>query len=130
MIATLDREGGGMKRLEIRPPAAVRWVTLRKRRGRTGSAPHGSFSLFERVLKCGMNDSQTKNERQSNKNRNDSKPQKSRLFSALRGLKDGVHLSTFIIQRLVGMLKPTLLLPFPMIMMHRFYVVPGLLASL
>ena len=57
-IATLDREAGGEKRLEIRPPAAVELGTLRKRRGRTGSAPHGSFSLFERVLKRGMNDRQ------------------------------------------------------------------------
>jgi hypothetical protein len=59
-IATLDREAGGIKRLEIRPPAAVGLGTLRKRRGRTGSAPHGSFSLFERVLKRGVNDRQAK----------------------------------------------------------------------
>jgi hypothetical protein len=65
MIATLDREAGGMKkrsrmkRLEIRPPAAVELRTLRKRRGRTGSALHGSFSLFERVLKRRMDNSQT-----------------------------------------------------------------------
>src|SRR5271154_1315398 len=48
-IAALDRGARGSKRLEIRPPAAVEWGTLRKRRGRTGRAPHGSFSLFERV---------------------------------------------------------------------------------
>jgi hypothetical protein len=66
MIATLDREAGGMKkqswmkRLGIRPPAAVRLETLRKRRGRTGSAPHGSFSLFGRALKHGMNGRQVK----------------------------------------------------------------------
>ena len=57
-IARLDREAGGKKRLEIRPPAAVALETLRKRRGRTGSAPRGSFSLFERVLIRGMNDRQ------------------------------------------------------------------------
>src|SRR5580692_6577573 len=45
--------------LEIRPPAAVRLRTL-KRRGRTGSARNGSFSLFRRVLKRRMNDKQTK----------------------------------------------------------------------
>jgi hypothetical protein len=35
---------------------------------------------------------ETRNERQTNNNRSDSKPQKSRLFSALSGLKDGVRL--------------------------------------
>src|ERR1035441_3841416 len=35
---------------------------------------------------------EAQNERQSNKNRNDSRPRESILFSALRGLKDGVHL--------------------------------------
>jgi hypothetical protein len=48
-----------MKRLEIRPPGAVELRTLIKRRGRTGSAPRGSFSLFERVEKRRVNDSQT-----------------------------------------------------------------------
>ena len=56
-IAALDREGGSRRRLEIRPPAAVELRTLRKRRGRTGSAPHRSFSLFERVWQHGMNSS-------------------------------------------------------------------------
>ena len=58
-IAALDSEANGKRKLEIRPPAAVEWGTLRKRRGRTGSAPHGSFSLFERVEKRRMNNSQT-----------------------------------------------------------------------
>jgi len=35
---------------------------------------------------------ETRNERQTSTNRSDSKPQKSRLFSVLCGLKDGVHL--------------------------------------
>jgi putative transposase len=48
------------ERLEIRPPAAVRLGTLRKGRGRTGRVTHGSFSLFQRVLKRRMNDRQTK----------------------------------------------------------------------
>src|SRR5665213_712920 len=59
-IATLDRKAGGSKRLEIRPPAAVRFGTLRNRRGRTGSATHSSFSLFERVSRRRLNDRQTK----------------------------------------------------------------------
>jgi len=58
-LALFDSEAGGSKRLEIRPPAAVELRTLRKRRGRTGSAPHGSFSLFKRVEKSRMNNSQT-----------------------------------------------------------------------
>jgi hypothetical protein len=41
---------------------------------------------------------ETRNERQTSKNRSDSKPQKSRLFSALRGLKNGVHLKAAIRQ--------------------------------
>jgi hypothetical protein len=59
-IATFDREAGGRGNLEIRPPAAVEWGTPRKRRGRTSGAPDGSFSLFERVLKHGMNSRQVK----------------------------------------------------------------------
>jgi hypothetical protein len=58
-IALLDSKTGRIKRLDIRPPAAVNRGTLRKGRGRTGGARHGSFSLFQRVLKHGMNDSQT-----------------------------------------------------------------------
>src|ERR1700677_1858194 len=59
-IALFDSHAGGSKRLENRPPAAVELGTLRKRRGRTGGAPHGSFSLFKGVLKHRVNDSQTK----------------------------------------------------------------------
>src|SRR5208282_2574588 len=66
-IAALERETGGRRKLEIRPPAAVEWGTLRKRRGRTGSAPHGSFSLFEGVLKLGMNGRQIKLEVTANR---------------------------------------------------------------
>ena len=57
--ALLDGEANSNKRLEIRPPAAVELGTLRKRRGRTGGARHGSFSLFERVEKSRMNNRQT-----------------------------------------------------------------------
>src|ERR1700735_656511 len=59
-LALYDGEAVGSKRLENRPPAAVEFGTLRKRKGRTGSAKHGSFSLFQRVLKDGVNDSPTK----------------------------------------------------------------------
>src|SRR5271156_2142106 len=51
---------GRTERLEIRPPAAVKMGTRRKRRGRTGSARHGSFSLFQIVLERSVNDRQTK----------------------------------------------------------------------
>jgi hypothetical protein len=59
VIARLEREADERERLEIRPPAAVELGTLRKRRGRTGSVRDGSFSLFERVLKRRVNNSQT-----------------------------------------------------------------------
>src|SRR6266853_6858495 len=53
------RDRGRTERLEIRPPAAVRMGTRRKRRGRTGGGTHGSFSLFQIVLKRRVNDKQT-----------------------------------------------------------------------
>src|SRR5580700_6338886 len=59
-IAPLDHDAGRGKRLENRPPAAVEFGTLRKRRGRTGRARHGSFSLFQRAVEGRVNDSQTK----------------------------------------------------------------------
>jgi len=43
---------------------------------------------------------ETRNERQTSTNRSDSKPQKSRLFSVLCGLKDGVHLIRSVINLL------------------------------
>src|ERR1700722_2979434 len=58
-LALYDSDAVGSKRLENRPPAAVEFGTLRKRRGRTGSARHASFSLFQRVLQHRANDSQT-----------------------------------------------------------------------
>src|SRR5258707_7368376 len=51
---------GRSEELEIRPRPVLRLTTLRKRRGRTGSAAHGSFSLFEKGLKRRENDKQTK----------------------------------------------------------------------
>jgi len=54
------RDQGRSERLEVRPPAAVSIGTRRKRRGRTGSAKHGSFSHFQMVLERRMNDRQTK----------------------------------------------------------------------
>src|SRR5271165_3160268 len=74
-----------IKRLEIRPPAAVSIGTRRKGKGRTGSATHGSFSLFQTVLKRRVYD--------KNKNNHDNRPQESILFSALSGLINGVHLN-------------------------------------
>ena len=49
-----------IKRLEVRPPAAVSIGTPSNGRGRTGSATHGSFSLFPMVLKRRVNNRQTK----------------------------------------------------------------------
>ena len=72
------------KRLEIRPPAAVKRETLKKRRGRTGSAKGRSFSLFESSLKRGK-------KQQTTITINDSRPEESILNYALRGLKNGVH---------------------------------------
>jgi len=54
------RDQGRSKRLEVMPPAAVSIGTRRKRRARTGSARHGSFSLFQMVLERRVNDRQTK----------------------------------------------------------------------
>src|SRR5207249_5001942 len=51
---------GRTERLEVRPPAAVSIGTRRKRRGRTGGARHGSFSLLQMVLERRVNDRQTK----------------------------------------------------------------------
>ena len=72
------------KRLENRPPAAVKRETLKKRKGRTGSAKGRSFSLFESSLKRGK-------KQQTIITINDSRPKESILNYALRGLKDGVH---------------------------------------
>jgi hypothetical protein len=58
--AALPKDQGRTKSLEIRPPAAVSIGTRLKGRGRTGSAMHGSFSLFQTVLKRRVNDKQTK----------------------------------------------------------------------
>jgi hypothetical protein len=44
----------------MRPPAAVSIGTPSKGKGRTGSAKHGSFSLFQMILERKMNDRQTK----------------------------------------------------------------------
>jgi hypothetical protein len=65
--AALDKETSARRKLEIRPPAAVALGTLRKRRGRASSASHGSFSLFERVLKRGMNGRQAQIEVTANR---------------------------------------------------------------
>src|SRR5580658_4155215 len=73
------------KRLAIRPPAAVRRETLKKRRGRTGSAKRRSFSLFESSLKRGKT-------QQTTITINDRRPEESILNYALRGLKNGVRL--------------------------------------
>jgi hypothetical protein len=51
---------GREERLEIRPPSAVSIETPANGRGRTGSAKHGSFSLFQMVLKRRVNEKQTK----------------------------------------------------------------------
>jgi hypothetical protein len=51
---------------------------------------------------------ETRNERQTSKNRSDSKPQKSRLFSALRGLKNGVHLSVFFLLKNLARVRSNL----------------------
>jgi len=73
------------KRLEKRPPAAVKIGTLEKRRGRTGGAQHHSFSLFESSLKRGR-------KQQTTITITDSRPEESILNYAFRGLKDGVRL--------------------------------------
>src|SRR6266496_1938645 len=54
------KDQGRTERLEIRPPAAVSIETRSKGRGRTGSATHGSFSLFQMVLQRRVNDRLTK----------------------------------------------------------------------
>jgi hypothetical protein len=51
---------GRIKRLELRPPAAVNSGTPLKGRGRTGSALRGSFALFQMDLERTVNDQQTK----------------------------------------------------------------------
>ena len=82
----IDGEIVGSKRLEIRPPAAVEFGTLKKSEREDGQCSAWLVLSFRKGL-------ETRNERQSIKLSNDSNRQKSRLFHALRGLKDGVHLS-------------------------------------
>src|SRR5271155_871856 len=55
-----SKDQSATERLEIRPPAAVSMGTLSNGRGRTGSATHRSFSLFQMVLERRVNDRQTK----------------------------------------------------------------------
>ncbi len=85
-LALFDSEADGRKRLEIRPPAAVEFGTLKKSEREDGQCSAWLVLSFRKGL-------ETRNEQQSIKLSNDSNRQKSRLFHALRGLKDGVHLS-------------------------------------
>jgi hypothetical protein len=55
-----QKDQSRIKRLEIRPPVAVSIETQSSGRERASSAKHGSFSLFQMVLKRRVNNKQTK----------------------------------------------------------------------
>jgi len=88
------KDPAATERLEIRPPAAVSIGTQRK--GRGGRAvPRTARSLFSKGVKA-------QSERQTNKATMTGRPQESILFSALSGLKDGVHLRVFFNKKVEG----------------------------
>src|SRR6266487_128834 len=73
------------KRLEVRPPAAVKVRALQKSEREDGQCPSPLVLSFRKFFKAQTEKTQTKT--------NDSRPRESILIPALSGPKIGVHLS-------------------------------------